>query len=113
MDDYVNAARTLTDQLRNHPGAGWVRLREFLEGQGVDPSKAALAVLWREDVALLFAWVVVSPERMFEIELEYPQDLDESSAMEDSHVVAWNEDVERISGDDFIKGALQFLSQTA
>lgn len=59
---------------------GWRSLREFLKARGIDPSRAALAVLYPDDVRELVTVIVVSIDHMFEVEIDYPEGIDLAEA---------------------------------
>jgi hypothetical protein len=111
MDEF-RAAEGYTHRLRTSPEAGWDNLRQFLQENDIDPSRSALALLYRDDVATLVAIVVASPERMLEITLEYPPELKEEDAMNSAWVVEWHDHVERIVRENgkFVNAALKVLS---
>ena len=105
------AVEEFTRRLRTSQEKGWSSIRELLEEVEVDPESSAVAILYRDDVSLLITVVVATPERMLEIELEYPPELDEENGMREAWIVAWNDDVQRIRNEnaDFVTTALSFL----
>jgi hypothetical protein len=68
---YIEAARSLIREVR-----------EFLKVRGIDPSRAALAVLYPDDVRELVAVIVVSIDRMFEVDIDYPEGIGLAEVME-------------------------------
>jgi hypothetical protein len=102
----------LTDQLRHDRGMGWSRLRDFLTERDIDPAKAALAVLYPDDVRQLLAVLVVSSDRMFEVELEWPEDVRMGAAMDHALITWWQDDAAMIKAQNqpFVDHALELLA---
>lgn len=102
----------MTALLRGDPGLGWSRVRDFLTDRRVDPAQAALAILYPDDVRTLVAIVVVSADRMFALDIEYPKGVDDAAAMDHGQVVGWEDDVATIRRENqpFADIALQLLS---
>ena len=96
MGDERRSIERLTDQLRNDPGLSWGHLREFLTSRGVDPKRAAIAVLYPDDAFELTAVVVASSDRMFEIRIEYPRSVKPSAAMEHGEITEWEDDAAQV-----------------
>lgn len=105
------AVEECTRRLRTSQESGWRSIRELLEEEDVNPESAAVAILYRDDVSTLITVVVASPERMMEIELEYPPEADEETGMRQAWVVAWSDNSQKIRNEngDFVKAALSFL----
>jgi hypothetical protein len=110
--DESGSIEGLTKKLRDEPGLGWSRLRHFLEARDIDPAQAALAVLYPDDAYELTAVVVVSIDRMFEIEIEYPRGVRGSVAMDHGQIVSWEDDAATIRRENqpFVDIALDLLA---
>jgi hypothetical protein len=90
---------------------GWRSLREFLKARGIDPSRAALAVLYPDDVRELVAVIVVSIDHMFEVEIDYPEESISPKPMEHGEIVGWRDDTPAIRHENqrFVDVALELL----
>lgn len=96
MSDYRRSVSQLTAHLREDPALGWSRVRDFLTARGVDPAQAAVAILYPDDVRQLVAIVVAAPDRMFMLDIEYPEGVDRAAAMDHGEVIGWEDDAETI-----------------
>jgi hypothetical protein len=110
--DERRSIEKLTRERRDEPGLGWSRLRDFLEARDIDLAHAELAVLYPDDAHELTAVVVVSIDRMFEVEIEYPRDVRGSVAMDHGQIVSWEEDAAEIrrQNQPFVDVALDLLA---
>ena len=102
----------MTALLRFGEGTGWASLRETLLSQGIEPSQAAVAVVYPDDVTLLMAVVVASSDRMLRAEIVYPEGTERSEGMDHGRVVSWEDDVAliRVEEQPFVDLALELLA---
>ena len=86
-------------------------MRETLLSQGIDPAKAAVAVIYPDDVTILVA-VVVTADRMLRVDIDYPVGIDRSEAMDHGQVASWEDDVAVIGAEEqpFVDLALELLA---
>jgi hypothetical protein len=110
-DEHRRWVTETRSRLRDDPGLGWRSLREFLKARGIDPARAALAVLYPDDVRGLVAVIVVSIDRMFEVDIDYPEGIGLAEAMEHGEIVDWRDDAAAIRNENqqFVDMALELL----
>lgn len=88
----LRLAAERTQYLRESASPRWERLRNVLQGHGVEVEDAAIAALFSDDTFQLFGRIYVRGGRMFTFDFDYRHN--GASDIEDAHVVNFREQTE-------------------